>query len=144
MADGPDILLEHSPRKKRPATTKLRGRTIAVLEALPRRPDEPALRAVKYEGLQALMKGNGIPCGKNMGIPEFLMAVLAWLRAHPDDKLYLPPGLSRRAARRDGWAPTPTGAAPGAGALPEHLFGPPSPGYSPPPAPSPHDHSAGT
>lgn len=51
MADGPDIPLEHSPREKRPAVTKLCRCTIAVLEALPRRPDQPALHAVKYEGL---------------------------------------------------------------------------------------------
>lgn len=90
------------------------------------------------------MKANGIPRRKNMGIPEFLTAVLAWLRAHLDDELCLLPGLLQRVARHDGRAPTPTGAAPGAGAPPENLFRPPSPGHSPPPAPSPRDHSAGT
>lgn len=51
MADGPDILLEHSPYEKRLAASKLCVCTIVVLEALPRRPDKPALWAVKYEGL---------------------------------------------------------------------------------------------
>ena len=62
---------------------KLCGRTIAVLEALPRRPDEPALRAVKYEGLQALMKMNGISWCSEWGVAEFVTVVLAWLREHP-------------------------------------------------------------
>ena len=144
MPDGPDLPLEHSPHAKAPAASKLCRRTIAVLEALPRRLDEPALRAVKYEGLQALMKANGIPRTKYMGVPEFVTVILAWLRAHPDDELCLLPGLSRRATRGDGLAPTLAGAAPGAGALLEHLFGPPLPNRSPPPAPSPHAHSAGT
>ena len=141
MADGPTShwSIRH---EKRPATSKLRRCTIVVLEALPHCPDEPALRAVKYEGLQPLMKANGIPCGKNIGVPEFLTAVLAWLCAHPDDELCLPPGLLHCAARSDGRTPTPAGAAPSSRASPEHLFGPPSLGHSPPPAPSPHDHSA--
>ena len=95
MANSPDLLLEHLPRANTLATSKLRGRTITVLGALPHCPDEPALRAVKYEGLQVLMKANGIPCTKYMGVPEFVTVVLVWLCVHPDNELCLPPGLSR-------------------------------------------------
>ena len=143
MADGPAIPLDHSPRAKRPAAPKLRGRTIAVLEALPRRPSIAALRDVKYEGLQALMRANDIPRRTYGGVPDLLAAVLSWMSANPDAELCLPRELSRRTARRDGCASTPPRAAPGAGAPPEHPFGPPFPGHSPPPERSPREHSAG-
>ena len=143
MTDGPAIPLDHSPREKRPAAPTLRGRTIAVLEALPRRPSIAALCDVTYEGLQALMRANDIPRRTHGGVPDLLAAVLSWLSAHPDAELCLPRGLSRRTARRDGRASTPPRAAPGAGAPPEHLFGPPFPGHSPPPERSPRENSAG-
>ena len=132
---GPAVPPKRSARAAGSAAPKLRGRTIAALEALTRRPDEPALRAVNYEGLQALMKTNGISRRSGWGVAEFVTAVLAWLRAHPASELRLPQGLTRRAAPPASRESAPAGRFAGAPASTADL--PPRPSPSPPPAPAP-------
>ena len=136
----PSVPPKQSARAPGSAAPKLRGRTIAVLEALPRRPDEPALRAVKYEGLQALLKTNGISRRSGWGVAEFVTAVLAWLREHPASELRLPQGLTRRAAPPAPRESAPAGPLPGAPASTADL--PPRPSPPPPPVPSPPHPSA--
>ena len=104
-----------------PERRQLPVRSVAALVVLPLRPTRAQLRTVKYAGLQALMKTNGLRRDKHENTESMLSKLLGWLAEDAAREVQLPQGLQRRRAEPLG---QPQARQPGRSRPPSHLLDP--------------------